>query len=66
MKNSPKVPKSPLFPAGTLWSTEKRPGLYESELTAMIRHMLEDEAIREDQRFAWQRWRSGDGTDGKR
>ena len=38
------------------WKFEKRK-LYESEATALIRKMLEDERIQQDQRFAWDRWR---------
>jgi hypothetical protein len=51
------VPKSPVFPRDKRWSVEKRKDGYESEVSALIRHMLEDELIREDQRFAWERWR---------
>ena len=51
--------KSPVFPAGKKWGLKKRrDGLYESEVTALVRGMLEDEAIREDQRWAWERWRN--------
>ncbi|HSN40328.1 MAG TPA: hypothetical protein VLT92_09045 [Burkholderiales bacterium] len=53
-----KVKKSPVFPAGHKWQSEKRKNGYESDVTAMIRGMLEDEAIREDQRVAWERWRN--------
>ena len=55
-----KVRKSPVFPAGHKWQFEKRPGVYESDVTALVRRMLEDEAIREDQRAAWERWRNDD------
>jgi hypothetical protein len=27
-------------------------------VTALVRGMLEDESIREDQRWAWERWRN--------
>jgi hypothetical protein len=27
-------------------------------VTALVRRMLEDEKIREDQRWAWERWRN--------
>jgi hypothetical protein len=49
--------KSPVFPAGKKWELKKRKG-YESEITALVRGMLEDEKIREDQRWAWERWRN--------
>jgi hypothetical protein len=52
------APKSPVFPQSTRWSIEKRKGGYESDITAMMRDMLKDETIREDQRFAWDRWRN--------
>ncbi len=51
------VLKSPVFPPGHRWSIEKRKGVYESEVTALVRGMLKDESILEDQRFAWNRWR---------
>jgi hypothetical protein len=54
------VPKSPVFPQGKAWSTEGRPGLYESEISAMLRHMLEEESIKADQAVAWARWRTPD------
>ncbi len=50
--------KSPVFPPGHSWSFEKRRKYYESDITALVRKMLEDESIREDQRFAWDRWRA--------
>ena len=50
--------KSPVFPAGKKWELKKRKGGYESEITALVRGMLEDEKIREDQRWAWERWRN--------
>lgn len=53
-----KFPKSPVFPAGHQWQYEKRQDGYESDVTALVRRMLEDEAIREDQRTAWERWRN--------
>lgn len=53
-----KVKKSPVFPLGHQWAFEKRKGEYESDITAMVRGLLEDEAIREDQRLAWERWRN--------
>ena len=55
---SEKVRKSPTFPLGTRWTFEKRKHAYESDITAMVRSMLEDDAIREDQRAAWERWRN--------
>lgn len=53
-----KVPKSPVFPADHKWQFEKRKIGYESDITALVRRMLEDESIREDQRAAWERWRN--------
>jgi hypothetical protein len=53
-----KVPESPVFPAGEKWVFQKRPGIYESDITAMVRQMLQDETIRADQRSAWERWRN--------
>ena len=52
-----KVAKSPVLPADHKWSFTKRKGIYESDVTAMVRRMLQDDAIREDQRTAWERWR---------
>lgn len=56
--DSSKVTKSPVLPADHPWSFEKRKGIYESDVTALVRHMLENDAIREDQRQAWERWRN--------
>ena len=53
-----KVPESPVFPVGKKWEFQKRPGNYESDITAMVRSMLQDESIRADQRSAWERWRN--------
>jgi hypothetical protein len=53
-----KVPQSPVFPAGKTWAFKKRSGIYESDVTALVRHLLEDDSIREDQRAAWERWRN--------
>jgi len=53
-----RVTKSPVYPAGTKWAIEKRKGGYESDVTAMVRSMLQDDEIREDQRVAWERWRN--------
>jgi hypothetical protein len=50
--------KSPIFPAGKKWEIKKRKDGYESDITAMVRGMLEDEKIQEDQRWAWERWRN--------
>ncbi len=49
---------SPVFPQGKKWDFQKRPGIYESDVTALVRCMLEDDSIREDQRNAWERWRN--------
>ncbi|HJQ61228.1 MAG TPA: hypothetical protein VJ834_00075 [Burkholderiales bacterium] len=53
-----KFPKSPVFPAGHKWHYEKRKEGYESDVTALVRRMLEDESIRDDQQLAWERWRN--------
>lgn len=60
--SSDKVPKSPVFPAEHQWTFTKRKGIYESDITALVRRMLEDDAIREDQREAWERWRNDPGS----
>jgi hypothetical protein len=60
--NEEPVKKSPVYPAGTRWEAQPDPHLYESEVTAMIRKMLQDPQIREDQAWAWRRWRSGDNA----
>ncbi|MBI1965274.1 MAG: hypothetical protein HYS46_03420 [Betaproteobacteria bacterium] len=55
--------KSPVFPPGHKWELKRRAdGLYESDVTALVRGMLEDEAIRDDQRWAWERWRNDAGS----
>jgi hypothetical protein len=51
-------PKSPVFPASKSWEVEKRRDGYESDVTAFVRSLVQDEAIREDQRWAWERWRN--------
>ncbi|MEK6594284.1 MAG: hypothetical protein AABZ67_14520 [Pseudomonadota bacterium] len=61
MKSS-KIPNSPVFPSGHKWPFEKRKNAYESDVTAMVRGMLEDDAILEDQRVAWARWRNDDSA----
>jgi len=55
-----KVPKSPVFPRGHKWQFKKREGAYESDVTALVRSMLSDPSILEDQRIAWERWRNDD------
>lgn len=55
-----KVTKSPVFPPGHKWQFEKRKDGYESDITALVRRMLQDETIKEDQRAAWERWRNDD------
>ena len=51
--------KSPVYALGKKWELKKRAdGLYESDVTALVRGMLEDPAIRDDQRWAWERWRN--------
>lgn len=53
-----RVPKSPVFPAGQRWEIKKRKDGYESDVTALVRSMLQDDSIREDQARAWERWRN--------
>ena len=53
-----KVTASPVFPQGHKWHIEKRKEGYESEVTALVRGMVEDDSIREDQARAWERWRN--------
>jgi hypothetical protein len=55
---STKFPKSPVYAQGHTWKIEKRKGGYESDVTAMVRGMLEDKQMLEDQRTAWERWRN--------
>ena len=57
-----RFPRSPVFPAGFKWPFQKRKEGYDSDVTAMVRAMLEDETIREDQRTAWERWRNEPGS----
>ena len=57
-----RFPKSPVFPADHKWSIEKRKDGYESDVTALVRAMVSNEEIREDQRAAWERWRNEAGT----
>lgn len=54
--------KSPVFPAAKRWEAKPDPKLYESEVTALVRKMLEDPQVLEDQQWAWRRWRSGDNA----
>ena len=56
-----RFPKSPVFPLGHKWPFSKRKGVYESDVTALVRSMLENDSIREDQRAAWDRWRNEAG-----
>ncbi|HSQ03825.1 MAG TPA: hypothetical protein VLN59_07315 [Burkholderiales bacterium] len=53
-----RVFKSPIFPASFSWPVKKRKRGYESEATALIRTMLDNDDVREDQRIAWDRWRN--------
>jgi hypothetical protein len=57
-----KFPKSPELPAGKKWEIKKRPEGYESEVTGLVRAMLEDQAISDDQKIAWERWRNESGS----
>ena len=59
-----RFPKSPVFPAGHRWPFQKRKNAYESDVTALVRAMLEDDTIREDQSAAWERWRNDPGPKG--
>lgn len=52
------APKSPVFPQDKQWQVAKREDVYESDATAFVRSLRQDEAIREDQRWAWERWRN--------
>lgn len=52
------VPQSPVFPQEKHWDFKKRDGIYESDVTALLRRLIENDAIREDQRCAWERWRN--------
>ncbi len=56
-----RFPKSPTFPAEHKWPLEKRRVGYESDITVLVRAMLDDESIREDQKAAWERWRNEAG-----
>jgi hypothetical protein len=60
-----RVTKSPVFPADHKWSVSKRDNLYESDATALVRALLDNEEIREDQRTAWERWRNESVTPNK-
>jgi hypothetical protein len=53
-----KVRKSPVYPADHRWEVNKRKDGYESDVTALVRGMLQEDAIRDDQRAAWERWRN--------
>ena len=46
------------MPPDHQWTFEKRKGIYESDITALVRCMLQDEALLEDQKRAWERWRN--------
>ena len=59
-----KFPKSPVRPATQQWDITRRTEGYESEVTALVRAMLEDPEIRDDQRVAWERWRNESGSQG--
>ena len=50
--------KSPVMLPDHQGTFAKRKGIYESDVTALVRRMLEDEALREDQKRAWERWRN--------
>ena len=54
--------KSPILPLGRKWEVRKRTDGYESDVAALVRVMLEDETIREDQRWAWERWRNDESA----
>lgn len=56
--SSSKFPKSPVFPQAHRWTPITRKDGYESDATALIRALVSDESVREDQKTAWQRWRN--------
>ena len=60
-----KFPKSPVRPADQKWELKKRREGYESDVTALVRAMLDDAEIRDDQSIAWERWRNESGSQGK-
>ena len=53
----PREIRSPRIPA-TRTGSQKRKDGYESDVTAFVRSLVQDEAIRDDQRWAWERWRN--------
>jgi hypothetical protein len=53
-----RFPKSPVFPADTRWEIKKRKGGYESDITGLLNSLMENDAVREDQAKAWERWRN--------
>lgn len=55
-------PKSPVLPTGKKWQLKKRTEGYESDVTALVRALLDDPAIRDDQSIAWERWRNESGS----
>lgn len=55
-------PRSPVYPADAEWEATPDPTGYESEVTAMVRNMLEKPDLKADQEWAWKRWRSGDNA----
>ena len=57
-----RVLKSPVFPVGHKWEFQKLKNYYESDVTALVRAMLDDDEVREDQRAAWERWRNEAGS----
>ena len=57
-KDTSKTTQSPVMPPDHQWTFEKRKGIYESDITALVRCMLQDEALLEDQKRAWERWRN--------
>ena len=52
------APKSPVVSADKSWDVQKRKDGYESDVTAFVRSLVQDDAIRDDQRWAWERWRN--------
>jgi hypothetical protein len=57
-----RFPKPPVFPLGHKWEFQKRKDYYESDVTALVRAMLDNDEVREDQRAAWERWRNEAGS----
>jgi hypothetical protein len=44
--------KSPIFPQGKQWEVKKRADGYESDITALVRAMVQDDSVRQEPRNA--------------